>query len=88
MTTTELIRKIVGNKGRIFSVTFIKKDGSIRSMTCRLGVSKNIKGSGMRYNTESKDYLVVYSTQDKDYRIVNINTLLRIKANGNDIILG
>lgn len=88
MKSTELIRKIIGNKGKFFSVTFVKKDGSIRNMTCRLGVNKNLKGKGMAYNTEDKDYLVVYSTQDKDYRIVNINTLLRIKANGNDIILG
>ena len=88
MKSTELIRKIIGDTGKIFSVTFRKKDGSIRKMTCRLGVKKNLTGRGMAYDTESKDYLIVYSMHDRDYRIVNINTLLNIKVNGNDIVLG
>ena len=37
---TKLESLIKNSRGKIFSCDFIKKDGSIRRMTCRLGVTK------------------------------------------------
>ena len=31
-------------KGKFFTVEFVKKDGTLRKMNCRLGVAKDLKG--------------------------------------------
>ncbi len=43
----QLIRqKIQSFKGKVFRVEFLKKDGSLRKMTARTGVTKGVKGTG------------------------------------------
>jgi hypothetical protein len=71
------IEKLVGDK--FFTATFIKKDGSLRTMNCRLGVKKHLKGGEKKYNTEIYNYLTVYDMQKKGYRTININTLKELK---------
>jgi len=80
--TVQQFREFVGTDGRLFSVVFIKRDGSKRSMVARLGVKKNLKGSGTLYNTESRNNLVVFSMHDGSYRTIPIDRLLRVKAFG------
>ena len=70
-------------KGKFFSVTFTKKDGSTRNMTARLGVKKGIKGVGMKFNPAEKDLMVVWATDRKSYRMINLKTISSIKVNGN-----
>jgi hypothetical protein len=41
---TAALNAILAKGGRYFAVTFIKKDGSVRDMVCRLGVGKFSKG--------------------------------------------
>jgi len=77
MKTNE-IRKIVGNK--IFSAVFTKKDGTNRKMLCRLGVKKHLKGGKKGYDTETLNYLTVYSLDKQNYRTLNLNTLKQIKC--------
>lgn len=72
--------KSVASKGKIFSVTFIKKDGSVRKMTCRKGVTKYLRG-GKNTVRHIPKYLTVFSTQDKGYRNVNVQTIKEIKGN-------
>ena len=84
MNTTQ-IKKLVGNK--IFSATFIKKDGTTRKILCRLGVKKHLKGGQKKYDAESLNYLTVYSLDKQAYRTINLNTLTQIKANGEVIKL-
>jgi hypothetical protein len=80
--TVEQFRNFVGNNGRLFSVTFIKKDGSERKMTARLGVKSYLTGGGAKYNAEDRNNIVVFSMSDKGYRTINIDALLKVKANG------
>ena len=80
--TVEQFRNFVGNNGRLFSVTFIKKDGSERKMIARLGVKSYLTGGGARYNAEDRNNIVVFSMNDKGYRTINIDALLKVKANG------
>jgi hypothetical protein len=68
-------------KGRFFTATFIKKDGSTRKMNCRLGVKRHLKG-GQNTKAHLPHYLTVYSVPDKGYRSINLDTLISIKANG------
>lgn len=53
--------------GRIFSVDFIKRgDGSLRTMSARRGVKKDVKGVGMAYNPDDYNLLNVYDMQALD----------------------
>ena len=42
MLTGEQIRNLAG--GTIFSAEFVKKDGTVRNMVCRLNVKNRLKG--------------------------------------------
>ena len=80
----DLIRKIVSG-GKIFTVTFTKKNGEKRVMNARTGVSKGVTGKGMSYNPVSKNLLAVYDMQKRDYRMINCNTIEEIKVLGETI---
>lgn len=69
--------KEMGND--IFSVEFIKKNGELRKMLCRLHVKKHLKGGKMSYNPLDKGLLPVYDLQKEAYRMINMNTLKKIK---------
>ena len=69
--------------GRIFNVTFTKANGEVRRMNSRLGVKKNLKGTGLKYDAQSRGNLIVYSMSDKGYRTVKLGSILTIKCNGN-----
>ena len=73
--------------GRIFSATFIKKDGTERRINARRGVSKGVKGQGMSFDSASKGLLVVFDMQKLAYRMINLFTLKQININGKQIKL-
>jgi len=77
----KLIESIVKD-GRIFSVTFTKKNGEERVMTARLGVKKGINGKGMKYSARSRNMLPVFDMQKNAFRMINCDTVTRIKAQG------
>lgn len=80
MTVQELIN--LTNKGNIFSVQFLKKDGTLRDMVCRLGVKKHLKGGTLKFDAKSKGLLPVFDMQKQAYRMINTNTLVKAKING------
>lgn len=70
------------SKGLIFTVDFLKIDGSKRTMNCRLGVSKGLTGKGASYDPETREKLFVYDIQSKGYRTINLDSLLKLKLGG------
>ena len=72
------IDKILSSNGKIFSVTFIKKDGSLRTLNGRLGVTKHLKGGESTLNPDR--YITVYDLQSKAYRAVNKFTIQSVKG--------
>ena len=77
----ELVKPLLFNLyGKIFGATFKKKDGSIRNINCRTGVSKHLKG-GKRTTYGYSNLLCVYDVQNKGYRYINLDTLSTIRAN-------
>jgi hypothetical protein len=84
VTTLELAKSAIENSnGRIFSVKFLKKDGTVRDMTCRLGVKKHVKGVGLNYCPQEHDLITVFDMGKKDYRSVPLDSsLLLVKING------
>ena len=79
---TKLESLIKDSKGKIFSCIFLKKDGSIRVMNCRLGVTKGVKGTGKPIHNESNSYLTVYDMIKKNYRVINLDTLAILAMEG------
>ena len=73
------VMNLVGDK--IFTVTFVKKDGSIRVMNAKRGVKKHLKGGELPYAPIEKGLMPVYDMQAAAYRMVNTQTIMEIKAN-------
>lgn len=71
--------QILAKGGRIFSVTFIKKDGSLRRMVARLGVRKGVKGVGMSFSPSDKGLMVVFDMHKREFRMINLNTIVELK---------
>ena len=71
--------------GKIFSVTFVKKNGETRVMNARMGVSKGISGSGMKYNARERNLLPVYDMQKGAYRMINANTIKSVRCQGTEL---
>jgi hypothetical protein len=64
-------------KGRIFKVVFVKRsDGSCRSLTGRIGVSKYINGKGMAFDPSDKNILVVFEMRSKSYKCIPLDNVL------------
>jgi hypothetical protein len=73
-------RKFVRNEGKVFSVTFVKKDGSVRKMVARLGVRSYLTGGKPKYNADDRGMVVVFSMDDLGYRTITLDRVLRLKA--------
>lgn len=84
MINAEKFIRAAGKRGRIFSITFVKRDGSIRNMNCRLGVTRYLKGTGSTVRT---GVVTVYDLQKKQYRSVRPETVLRIKVRGSNFVV-
>ena len=60
------------------TVTFLKKDGTIRKMNCRMGVTKHLKGGESTLDGER--YVTVFDVSKGAYRAVNRETILEVKG--------
>lgn len=76
----QLPELIMDNKNRIFSIKFIKKDGSKRTMNCRVGVKKYLHG-GCSTTKHISKYVDVYDLKAKGYRKINLDTTYEVLAN-------
>ena len=83
--TLEMAEKLIkSSNGEIFSVTFQKKDGTMRVLTGRLGVTEGLKGTGLAFDPSDYDMIPVYDIQKNAYRMVNINTITTIRTGGTE----
>jgi hypothetical protein len=82
LNTKELKKILLDTNGKIFSVSFIKKNGELRNMVARLNVKSRAinpdKPSTAMLDT-SKPYILVFDFQKDNYRIVNYETIQSIK---------
>ena len=85
MTQIQVLNKIKNSEGKIFNVIFIKKDGSLRSMNCRLGVKKGVKGIGLKFDPLLKGLLPVFDMQKNDFRMINLKTIQRLRIAGREV---
>lgn len=70
--------------GTIYSVTFIKKDGTVRVMNSIKGTRRGVKGVGLKFDPAAKNLIPVYDVQlakqdpsnpEKCWRMVNLETV-------------
>jgi len=82
ITKNEAKEKIYNSNGSIFSVSFVKKDGTIRNMNCRLNVKKYLRGGKLAYNPKEYDLISCFDMQKNSYRMINCHQLLMLKISG------
>ena len=75
--------------GKIFSSTFVKKDGSHRLLTGRLKVTKGLKKNAKQrpYDPSKYNLVCVYDMKAEGYRMINFNTLLTLSINKTKYII-
>jgi len=71
---------LLASAGRFVSVTFRKRDGSLRVMNGRLGVKRYLKGGVSTLNPDT--YITLYDTASKGYRAVNRATIQSVTLGG------
>lgn len=85
ITTLKDLKDLLDStNGTIFSVKFIKKDGSIREMQCRTGVTKHLRG-GESTIAHIEDLYGVFDVAKKAYRCFYLNTVLEVTVAGRKI---
>jgi hypothetical protein len=85
-TINETLEQIQTAENTIFSVTFEKKDGTMRTMVARLNVKKGVNGKGMAYNPIEKGLLPVWDMQKNAFRMINLKTVTELKIKGEELI--
>lgn len=80
-------KELVGT-GKIFTVKFIKRTtGELRTMNCRTGVKKHLKGGEKKFKDSNKNLLTVYDLQKKGYRSIPVESIQEIVVEGETITL-
>ena len=79
---TQIFKMWVGHK--IFSVTFTKKNGEKRNLVGTFSPQmwkgkQTTNGNGLSWNPTERGYLVIFDYQNEGWRMVNINTIEKIK---------
>ncbi len=78
----EAKRMIFDQGEKIFNVKFTKKDGSKRSMSCRRGVKKGVKGVGLSYDPNEFNLIPVFDMANNGFRMVNASTIEELTIKG------
>ena len=79
--TIENLDTIILNAGGKFvTVIFIKKDGTERKLTGRMGVTRHLKGGISTLNSD--DYITIYDVVNKGYRAINRHTIKSVRTGG------
>ena len=82
------VESIIKNtNGKIFSARFIKKDGKIRDIVCRLETEKSKVGTGVSPEKLDNPYVCVYDMQKEDYRLINLQTVRTVKTGGEEYLV-
>lgn len=80
ITLQEILDKV--STGKVFSANFIKKDGTERTMNCRTGVVKHVKGKGRNFDPITANLIPVFDMNKNGYRFISFDRLNWIKIEG------
>lgn len=86
--TAAQLTTMVAN-GKIFGVSFIKRTtGELRTMSCRLGVKKFLRGGKLAYSPSEKQLLTVFSMNDNGYRSIPLDSIKSVSVSGQSFVVG
>ena len=68
------------NAGKIISITYMKKDGSVARMNGIYGVRRFLKGG--TFKGDRSLYIVIWDVAKRDYRSVNRTGIMELRAGG------
>ena len=86
ITPSELRKLIEESGGKIFTLEFLKADGSFRRMTARREVRKGVQGVGLSYDPGAAGAVVVYDMAQGGHRTVKLAAVQRLRLDGKDYI--
>jgi hypothetical protein len=76
-----MIKQFINEASNKFmTVTFMKKDKTVRTINGRVNVKKYLRGG--RATVDTDKFLVLYSVADQGYRAVNKDSILSIAVDG------
>ncbi|MAO21140.1 MAG: hypothetical protein CMJ25_10355 [Phycisphaerae bacterium] len=81
----ELLYKTIAEltkSGKLFSASFTKANGEERTMVCRVGVQKDLKGKGLSYDPRKARNLIVWDMNANGYRTIKTDRLNWIQVEG------
>lgn len=82
MSNIQYVRSIISKAGKqVFGIKFIKKDGSERVMSARIGVKKHLRG-GMDSTAKRKDLLNVFDMNVAEYRKIPLDRVVSVTVGG------
>lgn len=87
VTTNQVVDLIKKSNGKIFDVFFKKKDGTIRRLNGRRGVTSYLSGGELPYNADQKRLLIIFDIQKKGYRAVNMDTITSLRLEGKKYVV-
>jgi len=70
--------KQIIKSGKFCNVVFRKRNGDIRSLNGRCGVTYAVTGKGMRYKPEDKNIIIIRDVKKKEYRAVRLDSILTV----------
>jgi hypothetical protein len=78
-----IYRWISATRGRLFSVTFIKRsDGTERTIVARVGTTRGQQQKGMRFNPRNRKLIVVFDLADRKYKCIPIEGIEAVCGRG------
>jgi|TARA_R110000824_G_scaffold156873_6_gene330108 predicted secreted protein len=84
----EAVIKIEESEGKIFSVVFRKRTtGEWRKLIGRLGVRKDVNGTGLKYDPASRQLMTVYDMQNQGWRMINKNSITELQTKGESYVI-
>ncbi len=72
--------------GRFFRMTYQKKDGSVRNLTVRTGVSKGVKGTGRAYDPADYGLITLFEVNG-GFKAINPLNILEISFQGKTFLI-
>ena len=82
LSRRNICRWLMATKGRMFSVTFIKRSDDEKTIQARVGVRSNQKGKKLRYNPRGKKLILVFDMHERKYKCIPIEGIEAIVYRG------
>lgn len=87
VTREKLYKLLEDQDGRFFSVVFRKKNGLLRKINGRLGVTKYLRGGTNKVERYDNPYETVFECKSLDYRTTNLHTAIKVFANKTEYVV-